>query len=81
VLRRITEHKKDEIILGWSKLHEELHNLYPLPNIGMTKAEYVACVGEECIQVYGRKIINIDLREIGSRGGMDWIHLAQDRDQ
>jgi hypothetical protein len=24
--------------------------------------------------------IKMDLREIG-RGGMDWIHLAQDRDQ
>jgi len=29
VLRRISGHKKEEVIGGWRKLHcEELHNLY-----------------------------------------------------
>jgi hypothetical protein len=52
VLTRIFEPKRDEII-GWRKLHEELHNLYFLPNvIGMIKsrimrwAGHVACMGE-----------------------------------
>jgi hypothetical protein len=31
VLRRISGPKRDEVIGGWRKLHnEELHNLYPL---------------------------------------------------
>jgi hypothetical protein len=31
VLRKICEPKRDELIGGWKKLHnEELHNLYPL---------------------------------------------------
>jgi hypothetical protein len=34
VLRRIFEPKKDEVIGGWRKLHnEELHNLYCSPSI------------------------------------------------
>jgi hypothetical protein len=34
VLRRIFEPKRDEIIGGWRKLHnEELHNLYFSPDI------------------------------------------------
>jgi hypothetical protein len=34
VLRRIFGPKRDEIIGGWRKLHnEELHNLYGTPNI------------------------------------------------
>jgi hypothetical protein len=34
VLRRIFGQKRDEIMGDWSKMHnEELHNLYPLPNI------------------------------------------------
>jgi hypothetical protein len=34
VLREIFGPKKDEIVEGWRKLHnEELHNLYSLPNI------------------------------------------------
>jgi hypothetical protein len=55
VLRRIFGLKKDEIIGGWRKLHnEELHNLYSLPNvIRMIKsrrtrwAGHVACIGEK----------------------------------
>jgi hypothetical protein len=34
VLRRIFGQKKDEITVGWGKLHnEELHNLYCSPSI------------------------------------------------
>jgi hypothetical protein len=34
VLRRIFGLKRDEVTLGWRKMHnEELHNLYSLPNI------------------------------------------------
>jgi hypothetical protein len=33
-LRRIFGWKRDEVTGGWRKLHdEELHNLYPSPNI------------------------------------------------
>jgi hypothetical protein len=34
VLRRIFGQKRDEVIGGWRKVHnEELHNLYSSPNI------------------------------------------------
>jgi hypothetical protein len=34
VLRRIFGTKRDEVTGGWRKFHEEeLHNLYPSPNI------------------------------------------------
>jgi hypothetical protein len=56
VLRRIFRPRRDEMVGGWRKVHnEELHNLYSLPNIiRMTKsmrmrwAGHVACTrGEE----------------------------------
>jgi hypothetical protein len=54
VLRRMFGVKKDEIVEGWRKLHEELNNLYSSPNlIGMNKsrrmrwAGYVARMGEK----------------------------------
>jgi hypothetical protein len=54
VLRRIFGPKRDEVIEGWRKLHnEELHNLYCSPSIiriiksrRMTWAVNVARVGE-----------------------------------
>jgi hypothetical protein len=36
--------------------------------------------GEKCIQNGGEDNIRIDLREIG-REDVDWMHVAQDRDQ
>jgi hypothetical protein len=33
VLRRIFGSKRDEIMGGWRKLHNEFHNLYSSPNI------------------------------------------------
>jgi hypothetical protein len=52
VLRRIFGPKRDEIIGGWRKLHnEELRNLYFSPNIiKMVKfkgAGHVACIGQK----------------------------------
>jgi hypothetical protein len=55
VLRIIFGPKRDEVIGGWRKLHnEKLHNLHSSPNIiRMTKlgtmswAVHVACTGEK----------------------------------
>jgi hypothetical protein len=57
VLRRISGQKRDEVMGGWRKMHNELHNLYSSPNrIRMTKSRRmrwtgpVARVGaEECM--------------------------------
>jgi hypothetical protein len=54
VLRRIFEPKRDEVIGGWRKLHnEDLHGLYSSPSIvrvikatRMRWAEHVARMGE-----------------------------------
>jgi hypothetical protein len=106
VLRRIFGKKRDEVIEGRRKLHnEELHNVYCSPSIlriiksrRMRLAGHVARVGEKrntCRVLVGNPegqrplerprrgwedIIRMDLREIGW-GGMDWIDLAEDRDQ
>jgi hypothetical protein len=63
VLRRIFGPKRDEIIGGWRKLHnEELNNLYSSPNIIRTIksrrirwAGNVACSEEECLHGFGWK--------------------------
>jgi hypothetical protein len=104
VLRRIFGPKRDEVIGGRRKLHnEELHNLDCSPSIiRITKSRriswarsmqweernaYRILVGKpEGKRPLGRPRlrwednIRMDLREIGW-GGMDWIDLAQDRDQ
>jgi hypothetical protein len=108
VLRRIFGPKRDEVIGGWRKLHnEELHNLYSSPSIitcriikskRMRWAGHVARMGEKrnayrilVGEPKGKRPlgrprrkwednIRMDLRQIGW-GGMDWIDLAQDRDQ
>jgi hypothetical protein len=103
---RIFGPKRDEMIAGWRKLHnEELHNLYCSPSIiriiksrRMRLAGHVARMGEkrnayrilvgtpERKRPIGRPRrrwednIRMDLREIGW-GDMNWIDLAQDRDQ
>jgi hypothetical protein len=106
VLRGIFGPKRDEVIGGWRKLHnEELHTLYCSPSIirmiksrRMRWAGHVTRMGENR-NVYRDLVgtpegkmrlgrprrrwednIKIDVREIGW-GGMDWIDLAQDRDQ
>jgi hypothetical protein len=54
VLRRIFGLKRDEIIAGWRKLHNELHILYSLPNIirmiktrRIRQAGHAACMGKK----------------------------------
>jgi hypothetical protein len=55
VLRRIFGPKRDGVMGGWRKLHnEELHNLYSLPSIirvikssSMGSARHVARMGEK----------------------------------
>jgi hypothetical protein len=103
VLRRIFGLKRDEVMGGWRKLHnEELLDFYCSPSIiRMIKlrwAEHVARKGEKR-NVYmvlvgkpegkkplerpGRRWVDnikVDLGETGW-GGMDWIGLAQVRDQ
>jgi hypothetical protein len=52
VLRRIFGPKREEVVGGWRRLHnEELHNLYPSPNIvGVIKLRRVRWVGHvECM--------------------------------
>jgi hypothetical protein len=78
VLRRIFGPKRDEVTGGWRKLHnEKLHNLYSSPSVirmikskRMRWARHVAWMNN----------IKTVLRETGW-DGMDWIDLAQDRDQ
>jgi hypothetical protein len=56
--------KRIEVIGEWRKLHnEELHNLYSSPDIirqmksrQMRWAGHVACMGEESVQGFGRKV-------------------------
>jgi hypothetical protein len=55
VLRRIFVSKRDDVVGGWRKLHDEkLHNLYSVPSIvriiksvRMRCAWHVACMGEK----------------------------------
>jgi hypothetical protein len=55
VLRRIFGPKRDEVMGGWRKLHnEELHNLYTSPSVirtfksmRMRWAEYITQIGEK----------------------------------
>jgi hypothetical protein len=54
VLRRTFGLKREEVVAGWRRLHnEELHNVYASPNIArvimsrkMRWAEHVACMGD-----------------------------------
>jgi hypothetical protein len=52
VLRRIFVPKKDEGLGGWSKFHNELYNLYSLPDVRVIKSrrmrleEHVVHVGD-----------------------------------
>jgi hypothetical protein len=48
VLRRIFGPQRDDVTGGWRKVHnEELHNLYPSPNIiRMTKLRRIRLAGQ-----------------------------------
>jgi hypothetical protein len=96
VLRRIFGPKRDEVTGGRRKLHnEELHNLHSsLSIIRMIKSRGMSRQG--MLHGWGRRGMHIgywcesqkernhwedqDLREI-EWDGMDWIDVAQDRDQ
>jgi hypothetical protein len=107
VLRRIFGPKRDEVIGGWRKLHnEDRRNMQCSPSIiikmiksrmmrwtghiariGANRNAYRILVGKpEGKRPLGKPKrrwkynIRLDLREIGW-GGMDWIDLAQDRNQ
>jgi hypothetical protein len=46
VLGRIFGPKREEVAGGWRRLHnEELHNLYPSPNIIRVKSRWMLWVG------------------------------------
>jgi hypothetical protein len=79
VLRGIFGPKRDEVIGGWRKLHnEELHNLYCSYRILVGNPEGKRPLGRHRRGWDGN--IRIDLRDMGW-GDVDWIDLAQDRDQ
>jgi hypothetical protein len=85
----------DEVTGDWRKLHnEELHKLYSrrikwaglAARIGAKRNVYRMSMGKpegkRSLERRRRRWVDnikMDLREIGW-GGMDWIHLAQDRD-
>jgi hypothetical protein len=106
VLRRIFGLKRDEVIGGWRKLHNEgINNLYSLSiiittiksrrvrwaghvaHMGTKRNTYRILVGKpEAKRPLTRPrrrwvdSVKMNFREIGW-GGMDWIDLAQGRDQ
>jgi hypothetical protein len=96
VLRRTLRPKRGEIMGGWRKLHnEELHNSSPdvITTINQRREGHVKMnayrilvgksEGKRALgRLKGRWVDNIkmNLRERGW-GGMDWIDLAQHRDQ
>jgi hypothetical protein len=45
VLRRIFEPKREEVMGGWRKLHNEHHNWYILPNTRCSKSRRMRWVG------------------------------------
>jgi hypothetical protein len=103
VLRRIFRPKRDEVTVGWRKLHNhELHNVYSSPSIirmiksrGVRWAWYVAWIWRKRREKNAYRIMvgkpegkrarwldNMKMNPRETRwGGMDWIDLAQDRDQ
>jgi hypothetical protein len=61
MLRSIFGLKREEVVGGWRKLHnEELHNIYTSPNIirvvksRLSWVGHVACIGKDnCMQYFG----------------------------
>jgi hypothetical protein len=86
--------RRDEVTGGWRRLHnEELHGLYSSSDIRIIKSVrrwvgHVACIGEmRNANFWFESLRGRDLgrprrrwKKIGMEG-VDWIHLAQDRDQ
>ncbi|PNF42585.1 hypothetical protein B7P43_G03093, partial [Cryptotermes secundus] len=87
VLRTIFVPKRDEVTVGWRKLHnEELHNFYSLSIIiRMIKPRRMRWAGHEVrmgekMNTYRISVGKPKGKEIGW-DGMDWTDLADDRDQ
>jgi hypothetical protein len=97
VMRRIFGPKRNEVTAMWRKLHnEELHNLHSSPNIIRTiKPWRMRWMGHVYKILAGKPEgrtplgrprnrwehnIKTYLRKTGMEG-VDWIHVAQDRDQ
>jgi len=88
---RIFGPMREEVMGGWRRLLEELHNLYTSGNIirviksrRMKWAHHVACM-RKMRNVYKILIRKPEGKRMYVREalceGMDWIHVAQDRDQ
>jgi hypothetical protein len=80
VLRRKYGPKRDEVMEGWRKLHnEELYNLYSSPNISQGESDgqvmYHECGEEQCIEDIGGKVRKRDHKENQDVGG--WIILKR----
>jgi hypothetical protein len=69
VLRRIFGPKKNELIVGWIKLHNEaLRNLYSSPNIiRMIKSRRIRLSGHEARMGEKRNTCMVFLRQQGGR--------------
>jgi hypothetical protein len=97
VLRRIFGPKREEVAGGWRRLqYEEFHSLYPSPNIiRVMKSRRMRLLGMHTKfwleKPEGKRPLirprhrwednlGLDLREIGW-DIVDWMHLAQDKDQ
>jgi hypothetical protein len=107
VLRKIFGPKREQVMGGWRRLHnEELYNFHTSPNIitlmksrRMKWVEHVTRTGNMKKKAYKILVVKADVkRPLGRRGrkwednikmdlrervweGVDWMHLAQDRDQ
>jgi hypothetical protein len=81
--RRVFGPRREEVTGSWRVHNKELHTLYSLPNIvrimksrRMRFAKHVVCIGEK----KWKGNIKMNVIEIGWEI-MNWIHLAQKRDQ
>jgi hypothetical protein len=74
---------RDEVTGDWRKLHnEELHNLHSSPNIiGMVKSRRMRWAGHVARMWRKRNTYRMLVGSDIGWGDMDWIDLAQDRDQ
>jgi hypothetical protein len=81
VLRRIFGTRRDEVKGGWRKLHNKgLHNLYSSPSIiRIMKSRRMRWAGHVARMEMNRHACRILVGK--PELGLDWIDLAQNRDQ
>jgi hypothetical protein len=84
LLRRVFGPRRDEVMGGWRKLHnEELRDLYSSPSIiRIIKSRRMTWAGHGLGRPRHRWVNNVwmDVGEVGW-GDVDWIGLAQNRDK